>query len=294
MEIKGLFKNSSFSSQFVISCSVFLLANIIISIPFMLVMSQDAAFIRMMLFVSQLGTFVFSSFFLAYLFSDAPMSYLRIKTGISWKVILWVILSMLVALPFLNLTIQINEAMKLPEWLKPLEDWMIAAEKQAREVTDSILISKSWFDLILNLIVVALTAAVGEELFFRGVLQNVLGKKLQNKHVIIWIVAILFSAFHFQFYGFIPRMLMGAYFGYLLYYTRSIWAPILAHLTNNAFAVLATYKYQDTSGQNELDAVGTGSEWWIALISLIFWAYFFYRIIKAYSPNKKTIPTDSL
>ncbi len=292
MEIKALFKNSPFSHQLVISFIVFLLSNIIVSIPFTIIVQEGPGFMRMMLFFSQLGTFVFSSFFLAYLFSDDVLDYLKIRKNISWKVAIWVVISMLVVLPFLNLTVQINQGMKLPEFLKPLEDWMVASEKAAKELMDSVLISNNLFDLILNLIVIALAAGVGEELLFRGALQNVFGKKLRNKHVIIWVVAILFSAIHLQFFGFIPRMLMGAYFGYLLYYTRSIWAPILAHFTNNAFAVLITYKYQDTSEKSELDNIGTGSLWWIALISLALWGYFFFKIIK--SSEKQAISSDHI
>ncbi len=288
MEIKGLFKNSPFSTQLFISFGIFILFNTIVSIPLLVSTRQDAGFVRLMLFINQVGSFILSSLFLAYLFSDNVLTYLKIKNKISWKVAVWIILSMIVVLPFLNLTIQINEAMNLPEWMKPIEDWMMKSEKDIKNITDSILISNGWSDLILNLVVVALTAAIGEELFFRGVLQNILGKKLHNKHVIICTVAILFSAIHLQFYGFIPRMLMGVYFGYLLYFTGSIWAPVLAHFTNNAFAVLITHKYQDAANLEELDAIGTtNQDWWIALISLALWCLLFWKIIRSSKTQEK-------
>ena len=278
MEIKAYFKNASFSSQLAISFFIFLLTNILIA-PVVLIAGGDAFSLRIMMFISQLGTFVFSSFFLAYLFSDDVKSYLKIATGISWKVAILIVLSMIVVLPFLNFTVMINEAMKLPEWMKPLEDWMMASEEEMKKFTETILISGNWLDLVQNLIVVALMAALGEELLFRGVLQNVFEKKIRNQHIIIWVVAILFSAIHLQFYGFIPRMLMGAYFGYLVYYTRSMWAPILAHFTNNAFVVL-TYNFQKTSDSMDFDAIGTGQFWWIALISLAFWVIIVLKIVK--------------
>ena len=77
-----------------------------------------------------------------------------------------------------------------------------------------------------------------EEFLFRGALQRVIGKWTSNPHTIIWVAAILFSAFHLQFYGFLPRMILGAYFGYLLYWSKSIWIPVFAHFVNNAFAVI--------------------------------------------------------
>lgn len=282
MEIKGLFKNAPLSSQLIVFFAVFLLSMIVVSVPFSIVMRQDAAFLRIMFVANHLGIFVFSALFSAYLFSDDVKTYLKIGTGISRKTVIYVILSMLVALPFLNLTIQFNEVMKLPEWMKPLEDWMIASEKDAKQLTDVVLNTGNWMDLIANLLIIGLLAAVGEELLFRGVLQNIFGRKLTNEHVVIWLTAILFSAIHLQFYGFIPRMLMGAYFGYLLYYTRSLWAPVLAHFTNNAFVVLISYKYRDASDLEDLNAIGTtGHNWWLALIFLVFWGYFFYGIIRS-------------
>jgi membrane protease YdiL (CAAX protease family) len=281
MRIKGLFKNAPFSSQLILFFAIFLLSNIVVSIPFSVVMRQDAVFLRIMFLVNHLGTFVFSALFSAYLFSDDVKTYLKVGNGISRKVTIYVILSMLVVLPFLNLTVQFNEAMKLPEWMRPLEEWMIVSEKAVKQLTDTVLNTGSWMDLIANLLIIGVLAAVGEELLFRGVLQNIFGGKIKNKHVVIWLVAILFSAIHLQFYGFIPRMLMGAYFGYLLYYTRSIWAPVLAHFTNNAFAVLISYRYRNTSTPEDLSDIGTiGHGWWLALISLILWYFLFIRIVK--------------
>lgn len=92
--------------------------------------------------------------------------------------------------------------------------------------------------LIVNLMVMAVCPAITEEFFFRGALQRLIGKWSHNPHLVIWSVAILFSAFHLQFYGFIPRMLLGAYFGYLLLWSRSIWVPVFAHFVNNATAVI--------------------------------------------------------
>lgn len=301
MGIKGYFKNTSFFNQLVIFFAVFLLGNIIASILFSIffvfkigfsieimtsilenpmIMYQEPNTFRAMLFFNHLGTFFFPALFLGYLFSDDKKIYLKVETGFSVKVALLVVLSMLVVLPFLNLTIQLNEMMKFPEWMKPLEDWMIASEESAKSTMEPLLNTNSWKDLVFNLIIIGVIAAIGEEFLFRGVLQNIFEKKIVNKHIVIWSVAIIFSAIHLQFYGFIPRMLMGAYFGYLLMYTRSIWAPVLAHLTNNAFAVLISFKYSNTADLEKMETVGTGQDWWLALISLALWAYFFSMIIK--------------
>src|SRR6185437_15872902 len=105
--------------------------------------------------------------------------------------------------------------------------------------------------LIINLLVMAFMAALSEEIFFRGLLQQMLIKNKINAHVAIVITAILFSAFHLQFFGFIPRMVLG----YLYYITQNLWVSIIAHFCNNAFAVVAMHFYnQDVTAEGSQNA----------------------------------------
>ena len=129
--------------------------------------------------------------------------------------------------------------MELPSFMEPVENWMRAQEKTAEELTLMLLAGKGIVTLLFNLLVIALAAGITEEFLFRGAVQRVIGGWTRNHHIIIWSAAILFSAFHMQFFGFLPRMLLGAYFGYLLYWGRNIWIPVFAHFTNNAFAVIS-------------------------------------------------------
>jgi membrane protease YdiL (CAAX protease family) len=128
--------------------------------------------------------------------------------------------------------------MILPDFLAPVETWMKEKEESATRLTELFLSENNLLSLLANLLVIAATAAIGEEMFFRGALQRIIGKWSKNPHLIIWSVAILFSAFHLQFYGFLPRMLLGAFFGYLVYWSKNIWLPIFAHFMNNALAVI--------------------------------------------------------
>ena len=123
----------------------------------------------------------------------------------------------------------------------------------------------------------ALLPAVAEELTFRGVLQNLfevkdetLKKKGNRVHIAIWCSAILFSAIHMQFYGFLPRMLMGALFGYALVWTGSLWIPILMHFTNNAMAVIL-YFLAIRSGwdMDKVDTIGTNDTLRLGVVSLV-------------------------
>ena len=108
---------------------------------------------------------------------------------------------------------------------------------------------------ILAIVVIAVIPGVGEELLFRGFLQNILKRIFKNDHIAIWIAAILFSAIHFQFYGFIPRMLLGALFGYLYVWTGNLLIPIIAHFLNNSISLIALYIYQ--KGLIDIDVEST-------------------------------------
>ena len=140
--------------------------------------------------------------------------------------------------PVINLLGLLNKQMELPAFMAPIEEWMRAQETLAEQLTTILLSSDSVWVILANLIVIAVTAGITEEFLFRGALQRVIGKWTSNPHTIIWIAAILFSAFHLQFYGFLPRMILGACFGYLLYWSKSIWISVFSHFVNNASAAI--------------------------------------------------------
>jgi membrane protease YdiL (CAAX protease family) len=131
--------------------------------------------------------------------------------------------------------------MLLPEWLSGMERWMKNAEENAALLTEAFLKVETTQGLLFNLFMIALLPAIGEELLFRGVIQKIFTGWTRSHHWGIWITAILFSALHIQFYGFIPRMLLGVLFGYLLIWSGSIWLPVIAHFVNNGFAVMAIF-----------------------------------------------------
>lgn len=141
--------------------------------------------------------------------------------------------------PAITLTALLNKQMVLPSFMAPVENWMKAQEALAEQLTNTLLAGDGLMNILANLLVIAAVAGITEEFLFRGALQRIIGKWTSNHHIVIWTAAIIFSAFHMQFYGFLPRMLLGAYFGYLLYWSRNIWIPVFAHFVNNAFAVIS-------------------------------------------------------
>lgn len=139
------------------------------------------------------------------------------------------------------LIIEWNQKMQLPSSMKSVENWMKESENATADLTKFLTNFTSISQLIVALVVVAILAGVSEELLFRGVLQNIVFKATRNPHIAIWCAAFMFSFIHFQFYGFIPRMLLGGLFGYLYFWTKNLWIPILAHIVNNGFTLIMVY-----------------------------------------------------
>jgi membrane protease YdiL (CAAX protease family) len=159
------------------------------------------------------------------------------------------VLMMLVLVGFLGLTFSIsiapliewNNNWKFPEFMQEFEQWAREKEDYAQKLTEVMTNSLSLNDLFISLVVIAFIPAIGEELVFRGMLQNEIFRASRNIHTAIWTSAVIFSAIHFQLYGFIPRMLLGALFGYLYYWSGNLLLPIFAHFFNNAFGVIGIY-----------------------------------------------------
>ena len=221
--------------------------------------------------------FLLPPFLMAFLWAKQPLEWLKLKSEMRGYG-LWAIFLMLMALPAINLVGYFNQQMSLPAFLEPLEQWMKTAEANAAHLTEQFLSVTTFDGLIINILLMALLPAVAEELTFRGVLQNLfevkdetLKKKGNRVHIAIWCSAILFSAIHMQFYGFLPRMLMGALFGYALVWTGSLWIPILMHFTNNAMAVIL-YFLAIRSGwdMDKVDTIGTNDTLWLGVVSLVF------------------------
>lgn len=220
--------------------------------------------------VQSIGLFIIPAIVLAQLYSGKYRSYLFLNKSFSSPSFLLVFLLVLFAGPFVNLLSEINSAMVLPGWLSGVEDWMREAEKNAEDLTKAFLKVENLSGLGFNLFMIALLPAIGEEFLFRGVVQGLFTRLTRNYHLGIWISAILFSALHLQFYGFIPRMFLGALFGYLLVWSGSMWLPVLAHFINNAAAVIVMFLVDHGHIGEEMETIGSEQgSYYLAGISLL-------------------------
>ncbi|OKS88956.1 CPBP family intramembrane glutamic endopeptidase [Mucilaginibacter polytrichastri] len=182
--------------------------------------------------------------FFAYVIVKEPESYLRLTNKFPWQLIALVFITMFMSLPIMEQLSDINQRLVLPPFLKGVEEWMRASEQQAEKATNILLKMDNIWDLIKTVLFVGGLTAIVEELMFRGALQTIFIRWTKNHHAAIWITAILFSAFHMEFFGFLPRLMLGVFFGYFVYWSGSIWTSIWAHFINNGTAVIVTYLYQ--------------------------------------------------
>jgi membrane protease YdiL (CAAX protease family) len=198
-----------------------------------------------------------------------PFHWLRMDKMISWRVVGLAALVMVCAIPGINLLADLNNRIVLPECFSSLEQFFRQMEEEAALLTERFMQADNVWVMMINMGLMAVLPALAEEMSFRGVLQQLLGGRT---HVAIWLTAVIFSAIHMQFYGFIPRMLMGALFGYVFVWTGSLWVPIVMHFVNNGMAVLVYYILSSKGvsiDTNYADTLGAGTTWWLGVISLL-------------------------
>lgn len=151
------------------------------------------------------------------------------------------ILTLLASIPAMNALIAWNEGLTLPSSMASVEEWMRSSETGAAEMIQILTGGTSVGSLIMSILIVGIFAGFSEELLFRGGLQRLMTTGGLNHHIAIWLTAFIFSAIHMQFFGFFPRLLLGAFFGYLLYWTGSLWVPIIIHTLNNTIVAISMW-----------------------------------------------------
>ncbi|MDO4319676.1 MAG: CPBP family intramembrane metalloprotease [Bacteroidales bacterium] len=230
--------------------------------------SRQLAMMRISAVVQDLLMLVVPAVLTAVLVTRQPAGLLAIDRAPRLLPTLLAILVMLAASPAMSKIIEWNAGMHLPHSLAALEQSMRAMEDHAAGAVDAMLGPHTIGNLVISLLIVGILAGFSEELFFRGALQRILSSGSLNGTAAVWVSAIIFSAVHFQFFGFVPRLLLGVYFGYLLLWSRSVWLPMLAHIVNNSLYVVLRY----TTGSGEPDLGDAGSSWMLVVASIVITA----------------------
>ena len=217
--------------------------------------------------LSQLGLFVFPSFLFAYFIGKKPASYLLIDKKPDLILLVLAGCLMVLSMPLTSWMQEMNQLMKLPAALQGLEDWMKTQEKDTEMITRAFLKSSTWSSFSVNFLMVAILPALGEELLFRSLLIRLFREWTRNIHWAVFISAVIFSAMHMQFYGFIPRLVLGLFLGYLFVWTGNLWIAVGAHLVNNGMAVIAAFLYERKLISVGLDDLGASPKTWEILVS---------------------------
>ncbi len=224
--------------------------------------------------------------FFALVVTKDPQDYLKPTFRFPWPLILLVLAVMFISNPVIEFLSDINQKMWLPPWLQ----WMRDSQDSADKLMGLMLDMKTTGSLVFNMVFIALLTAIVEEFMFRGVLQTILVRLTKNTHVAIWITAVLFSAFHMEFFGFLPRLLLGLLFGYFVAWSGSIWPAVWAHFLNNGTAVVATYLFQHKMIKDDPDNQHLFSAWgYVISFAIMLFLLFVYRKV---SIDKKQLPSE--
>lgn len=167
-----------------------------------------------------------------------------------------------------------NESIHLPSFLQEFQNWAGEKEKLMEKLTLFLVDFQSVTEILAGFFVIAFIAGFSEEYFFRRMLQPRFMAILNNPHAAIWLTAFIFSAIHVQFNGLIPRMVLGALFGYYYYWTGNIWISVIGHALNNAITLVGMMLYQNKISPINVDnpnlipwyigAVAAGITWSLA------------------------------
>jgi len=250
---------------------------------------RDIAMMKYFQVVNQLGVFIIPSLLFSFLVSRNIVDYLCLNREPARISVIITIILIFAILPIIHWFVEINEGLHLPDFLSRIEEWMKASEESAMKLTEAFLSTTSISGLIFNIIMIGFLAAVGEELLFRSVLIRLFNNWFNNVHVAVIVSSLLFSAFHLQFFGFIPRFFLGLLFGYLFVWSGSVWLPILAHFMNNASAVVVYYLVNIGYLHTDADAFGATENILLLLLSFIISGVFMAMIFFV-EKKKRSIP----
>lgn len=240
-----------------------IIGGVFISLLSHLLPGNPEAILRISAVIQDLFVFIIPAIGMAMVMTRLPAELLAVNKFPALKPSLIALATLIASIPCMNLIIQWNQNWHLPASMTSTEEYFRALEKGAADATEMLLTNSSIPALIVSILIVGVLAGFSEELFFRGAMQRILTMTRMNHHLAIWIVAFLFSAFHFQLFGFVPRLLLGGFFGYCLFWSKSLWLPIFLHVFNNTIIVIASYNKPAISGADSaaseapsLDTIG--------------------------------------
>ena len=273
------------AASLVLLFSLFLFMLIAVSLITQLLGSltdNTAAILRISSVLQNVLVFILPAVATAMLSTRFPATLLAIDKFPSGKFILLSIAVLIVSIPLMNSIIDWNQNISLPDSFSQFNDYMQQLEKGAEKAVSDITGGNTVGTLIMSILIVGVFTGLGEEIFFRGGLMRLFSCiKGMSPHVAIWLTAFLFSALHMQFLGFVPRMLLGVFFGYLTFWSGSLWLPIMIHALNNSILVTTDWINNRGGSQIDVNSIGLGDNALVLNIaSIILTVIVFYALYK--------------
>ncbi len=199
-------------------------------------------------------------------------------TPVQWALSFAIPVAALPAVMFLG---WLNENIPFPSPVEHWREFLLAKDAEGIEMMMRLLAQNTGSDFIFNLLLIAVLPAIAEEFFFRGYLQRVLQGKW-NIHLAVWITAAVFSLFHLQYSGFLPRLILGAALGYVFVWSKSLWPSIILHFINNAAAVVAVFYFgADMMSQDPAELAGDTSFFSSAFFSVVLTVFLLFAFYKS-------------
>lgn len=241
-------------------------------------MTMSDNLLRYLQIVQSFSVFIIPSLLAGLLFWGHHTRGLGLRHPRTFSIVLSVLI-IVAAQPLVSYLGLWNSNMQLPGFMSDLEQWMERSEKSANDIIIRFLDTDNTALLILNLLMIAILPAIGEEMLFRGALQPILGEWSRNKHLAVWVTALLFSAIHMQFFTFMPRFFLGLTLGYLMMYGKNLWYPVAGHFANNFLSLIVFYYYRHA--HPDINPLEPGAEemstFWVfpatAVMVLLFWRF---------------------
>lgn len=232
-------------------------------------------------------------------FKTSPLYAMGADAVPAWRMICVMLVIYFVGIPALNQIVYWNQEMHLPDFLAGFEEWCRNMEDLAEEQTKGLLSTTDLFPTAMNILIIGVLTGIGEEFFFRGAFQRMLVWCRINPHIAIWTSAIVFSALHFQFFGFVPRLLLGAFFGYLYWWGGNIWVNAAAHALNNSLVIVSNWLINKGFLAEEFDTVGVADGGFpvaaaISAVAVILIINYLIRrgVLKGYTAQPPALPSN--
>ncbi len=253
---------------------------------------KSLAFLKYVQGITSFGMFVIAALISVYFISDNPGHYLLINRTPALFPSLIVIFLILATLPMNNYFSYINGKLNFPDGLNWLQKYFETKEGEMENIMVKFLTVSGTGGLLINILIIAIIPAIGEEFLFRGVIQNIFAKGLKNSHYAVILTALLFAALHFQFLSILPRFVLGIILGYIYLWTGNLWLSVLAHFVNNGVAVFFYFYYYSGQLTRNMDEIGTpGHNFSTGIVSIVLVSLLLFVLWKL---NREEQQVDSL